>query len=93
MLKQIFAIPVIKARTGVSSKVYAQHDLGSEIILVSTNFAEELGLVSEGSSKIAVHTMSESTVSDFNITHLLLRRRTQVSDPNLEGPSHAHMVK
>ena len=72
LLTRISAIQVINARTWVSSKVYAQHDLGSEITLVSTNLADELGLVSEGSSKIALHTVSGSKVSDFKYTSFVV---------------------
>ena len=72
ILTRISAIQVINVRTGVSSKMYAQHHLGSDITLVSTNLADELGLVSEESSKIALHTVTESTISDFKDTSFVV---------------------
>ena len=76
VLTQISAIQMINACTGVSSKVYAQYDSHSKVTLVSTNLADELGLVLEGSSKIALHTVSGSTVSYFKCTLFVVDRCT-----------------
>ena len=46
--------------------MYAQHDSGSEVTIVSDSLVNELGLKSEGSSRIILHTVTERKESDFH---------------------------
>ena len=57
---RVSAVRVINPRTGDSSMVYAQHDPGSQVTLMSTSLVEELGLVNEGKCRITLHTLSSS---------------------------------
>ena len=46
--------------------VYAQHDSGSEVTILSDSLVNELGLKSEGTSRIILHTVTERKESDFH---------------------------
>ena len=60
VLTRVSAVRVINPRTGDSSMVYAQHDPGSQVTLMSTSLVEELGLVNEGKCHLTLHTLSGS---------------------------------
>ena len=66
VLTRISAIRVINPQTGNSLNVYAQHDSGSEVTIVSDSLVNKLGLKSEGSSRIILHTVTERKESDFH---------------------------
>ena len=65
VLTRISAVRVIDPLTGNSKEVYAQLDSGSEVTLISTSLAQQLGLTLEEKPQITLHTISGSTKSDF----------------------------
>ena len=65
VLTRISALTVINPQTQDRIQVYAQHDPGSEVTLVSTSLAEELGLHGTARSRIILHTVSGSKASDL----------------------------
>ena len=66
VLTRISAIRVINPQTGNSLNVYAQHDSGSEVTILSDSLVNELGLKSEGTSRIILHTVTKKKESDFH---------------------------
>ena len=66
VLTRILALRVINPQTGNSLNIYAQHDSGSEVTIVSDSLVNELGLENEGTSRIILHTVTERKKSDFH---------------------------
>ena len=56
---------VLNPRSGASVLVYAQHDPGSQITLMSSDLFTELGLNAEGESLLTLHTLSDSQTRHF----------------------------
>ena len=65
VLTRISALTVVNPQTQDRIQVYAQHDPGSEVALVSASLAEELGLHGTARSRIILHTVSGSKASDL----------------------------
>ena len=60
VLTRVSAVRVTNPYTGASSLVYAQHDPGSQVTLMSTSLAESLGLKTEEKSHLTLHTLFSS---------------------------------
>ena len=65
VLTRILALTVINPQTQEGIQVYAQHDPGFEVTLVSTSLAEELGLHGTARSRIILHAVSGSNASEL----------------------------
>ena len=85
VLIQISALTVINPPTQDRIAVYAQHDPGSKVTLISISLAEELGLHGTARSRIISHTVSGSKASDlqrvsFEIETLHIGREIKVQN-------------
>ena len=65
ILTCISAIQISNQSTGKNTLVYAQHDPGSQVTLISKTFLKEIDLVPVGKSRITLHTISSSETSEL----------------------------
>ena len=65
ILTRISAVQISNPCTGKNTLVYAQHDPGSQVTLISKTLLEELDLVPVGKSQITLHTISSSETSEL----------------------------
>ena len=65
ILTRISAVRIINPRTGNNVLVYAKHDPGSQVTLISKTLLKELDLVPVGKSRITLHAISSSETSEL----------------------------
>ena len=63
---RISAVRVSNHQTGACALVYAQHDPGSQVTLMSSALVNELGLVPVGNSVLSLHTLTCSETRAFD---------------------------
>ena len=66
VLTRVSAVRVTNPYTGASSLVYAQHDPGSQVTLISTSLVESLGLKTKEKSHLTLHTLSSSQTGHYS---------------------------
>ena len=62
---RISAVRISNPQTGISAFVYAQHDPGSQVTLMSSDLVTELGLNTEGESLLTLYTLSNTETRHF----------------------------
>ena len=65
ILTRISAVQISNPCTGKNTLVYAQHDLGSQVTLISKTLLKELDFVPVGKSRITLRTISSSETSEL----------------------------
>ena len=62
---RVSAVQIKNPRTEQVMLVYAQHDPGSQITLISSSLVQDLGLTLEGKSHLTLHTLSTSQTQHY----------------------------